>query len=320
MSKALYALSEEDPTFQVAHRRGDGQTVISGMGELHLEVLVDRMMREFKVDGHRRQAPGRLPRDRSPRRSRTYTYTHKKQTGGSGQYAEMLLTMETSGPGGGYEFDDKISGGRIPKEYIPSVDARHPRRDDATACSPATRRSTSRSADRRQLPRRRLIGDGVQDRRHPGLQGGCPQGQPGPARADHGGRGRHARRLHGRRHRRPQQPSRQGRQDGAAWQQPRRLRRGARCRRCSATPPTCGRRPRVGPPTPCSSTATSRPRRTSRKRSSPASPVGDLALRHQSRCTFARPADTPSSPNTHPEQERQAIPWPRRSSSGRSRM
>jgi elongation factor G len=122
MAKALQALSEEDPTFQVRSDEETGQTVISGMGELHLEVLIDRMLREFKVDATvgKPQVAYRetisQPVDKS-------TYTHKKQTGGSGQYAEVTIALESTGPGGGYEFVDKITGGRIPKEYIPSVDA-----------------------------------------------------------------------------------------------------------------------------------------------------------------------------------------------------
>ncbi len=121
MSKALFSLSEEDPTFQVRTDEETAQTVISGMGELHLEVLVDRMMREFHVDatvGKPQVAYRETVTDTS-----NITYTHKKQTGGSGQYAEVEISMTTTGPGGGYQFEDKISGGRIPKEYIPSVNA-----------------------------------------------------------------------------------------------------------------------------------------------------------------------------------------------------
>ena len=120
MARALMALSDEDPTFTVHTDEETGQTIIAGMGELHLEVLVDRMLREFKVDAtvgkpqvaYRETITGVVEKD---------TYTHKKQTGGSGQYAEVTIKMEPSGPGGGYEFVDQITGGRIPKEYIPSV-------------------------------------------------------------------------------------------------------------------------------------------------------------------------------------------------------
>ncbi|MEZ5144721.1 MAG: elongation factor G [Acidimicrobiales bacterium] len=122
MSKALYALSEEDPTFQVRTDEETGQTVISGMGELHLEVLVDRMLREFKVDATVGK-PQVAYRETITQKVEKHTYTHKKQTGGSGQYAEVTIEIESTGPGGGYEFIDQITGGRIPKEYIPSVDA-----------------------------------------------------------------------------------------------------------------------------------------------------------------------------------------------------
>jgi elongation factor G len=120
MAKALMALSDEDPTFTVKTDEETGQTIIAGMGELHLEVLIDRMLREFRVDAtvgkpqvaYRETITSVVEKD---------TYTHKKQTGGSGQFAEVTISMEPSGPGGGYEFIDKITGGRIPKEYIPSV-------------------------------------------------------------------------------------------------------------------------------------------------------------------------------------------------------
>ena len=121
MGKALFALSEEDPTFQVRTDEDTGQTVISGMGELHLEVIVDRMLREFKVDATVGK-PQVAYRETITQTVTGHVYTHKKQTGGSGQFAEVKIDLEPTGPGGGYEFVDKISGGRVPKEYIPSVD------------------------------------------------------------------------------------------------------------------------------------------------------------------------------------------------------
>ncbi len=122
MSKALQTLSEEDPTFQVRTDEDTGQTVISGMGELHLEVIVDRMLREFRVDATVGK-PQVAYRETITQTVDKVTYTHKKQTGGSGQFAEVTIRMEPSGPGGGYEFIDKITGGRVPREYIPAVDA-----------------------------------------------------------------------------------------------------------------------------------------------------------------------------------------------------
>ncbi|MFP5579394.1 MAG: elongation factor G [Acidimicrobiia bacterium] len=122
MGKALQSLAEEDPTFTVRTDEETGQVIIAGMGELHLEVLVDRMMREFRVDATVGK-PQVAYRETITQTVEKVTYTHKKQTGGSGQYAEVQITLEPTGPGGGYEFVDNITGGRIPKEYIPSVDA-----------------------------------------------------------------------------------------------------------------------------------------------------------------------------------------------------
>jgi elongation factor G len=122
LSKALQALSEEDPTFTVRTDEDTGQTVISGMGELHLEVIVDRMLREFRVDATVGK-PQVAYRETITQTVDKITYTHKKQTGGAGQFAEVTVSVEPLGPGGGYEFVDKITGGRVPKEYIPAVDA-----------------------------------------------------------------------------------------------------------------------------------------------------------------------------------------------------
>jgi elongation factor G len=121
MSRALQALSEEDPTFQVRTDEETNQTIISGMGELHLEIIVDRMMREFKVDANVGK-PQVAYRETITKPVQKVVYRHVKQTGGKGQFAHVVIDLEPTGPGGGYEFVDKITGGRIPKEYIPSVD------------------------------------------------------------------------------------------------------------------------------------------------------------------------------------------------------
>ncbi|NLD75181.1 MAG: elongation factor G, partial [Acidimicrobiales bacterium] len=121
MGKALYSLAEEDPTFQVKSDEETGQTLISGMGELHLEVLVDRMLREFNVDATVGK-PQVAYRETITAKVEKYRYTHKKQTGGSGQFADVIIELEPAKPGEGYSFDDKITGGRIPKEYIGPVD------------------------------------------------------------------------------------------------------------------------------------------------------------------------------------------------------
>ncbi|MDQ4037095.1 MAG: elongation factor G [Actinomycetota bacterium] len=126
LSIAIQKLAEEDPTFQVQHDDETGQTIIKGMGELHLEVLVDRMRREFKVEANVGK-PQVAYRETIRRAVDKVDYTHKKQTGGSGQFAKVLVNIEplaadSDGIQHPYEFENKVSGGRIPKEYIPSVD------------------------------------------------------------------------------------------------------------------------------------------------------------------------------------------------------
>jgi elongation factor G len=123
LGTAIQRLAEEDPTFQVRTDEETGQTIISGMGELHLEVLVDRMRREFKVEANIGR-PQVAYRETIRKRVEKVEYTHKKQTGGSGQFARVIINLEpTGGDGGGYEFENKVTGGRVPREYIPSVDA-----------------------------------------------------------------------------------------------------------------------------------------------------------------------------------------------------
>ena len=122
LGKALFSLSEEDPTFRVRTDEETGQTVISGMGELHLEVLVDRMLREFSVDANVGK-PQVAYRETVRNKVEKVEERFIRQTGGHGQYGHVVITLEPTGPGGGYEFVDKITGGAIPKEYIPAVDA-----------------------------------------------------------------------------------------------------------------------------------------------------------------------------------------------------
>jgi len=120
MGRALQALAEEDPTFQVTTNEETAQTIIAGMGELHLEVLVDRMRREFKVEAAVGK-PQVAYRETITQEVPDYTYTHKKQTGGTGQFAVISATLAPN-PGGEYEFESKVTGGNIPKEYIKPVD------------------------------------------------------------------------------------------------------------------------------------------------------------------------------------------------------
>ncbi|MFW6691333.1 elongation factor G [Streptomyces sp. MAR4 CNX-425] len=118
---AIQRLAEEDPSFRVKTDEETGQTIISGMGELHLDVLVDRMKREFKVEANVGK-PQVAYRETVRRQVAKHEYTHKKQTGGSGQFARVIIALEPL-EGDGYEFVNEVTGGRIPKEYIPSVDA-----------------------------------------------------------------------------------------------------------------------------------------------------------------------------------------------------
>ncbi len=122
MGRALFALSEEDPTFRVRSDEETGQTVISGMGELHLEVLVDRMLREFKVEANVGK-PQVAYRETVTKSVEKIEEKYIRQSGGRGQYGHVVINLEPLGPGGGFEFVDKISGGVIPREYIPAVGA-----------------------------------------------------------------------------------------------------------------------------------------------------------------------------------------------------
>ncbi len=123
---AIQRLSDEDPTFTVKSDMETGQTIIAGMGELHLEILVDRMKREFRVEATVGK-PQVAYRETLRKEVKNHSYTHKKQTGGSGQFAKVVISLgpnvdpETA-QGAGYEFVNNVSGGRIPREYIPSVD------------------------------------------------------------------------------------------------------------------------------------------------------------------------------------------------------
>ena len=122
LSASLHRLAEEDPTFLVRGDEETGQTIISGMGELHLEILVDRLLREFKVDASVGK-PQVAYRETIRKGIEKIQYKHVKQTGGKGQYADVVINLEPTGPGGGYEFIDQIKGGSVPREFIPSVDA-----------------------------------------------------------------------------------------------------------------------------------------------------------------------------------------------------
>jgi elongation factor G len=122
LGTGLQRLAEEDPTFRVTTDEETGQTLISGMGELHLEIIVDRLKREFNVDANVGR-PQVAYRETVSKPAEKVQGKFVRQTGGSGQYGDVIINLYPQEPGGGYEFDDKIVGGKIPKEYIPAVDA-----------------------------------------------------------------------------------------------------------------------------------------------------------------------------------------------------
>jgi elongation factor G len=121
LGEALVRLSEEDPTFQVRTDDDTGQTIISGMGELHLEVIVDRLLREFKVEANVGR-PQVAYRETIKRRVEKVDAKFKRQTGGSGMYGHVVVNLEPLAPGAGFEFVDRVRGGNVPREYIPAVE------------------------------------------------------------------------------------------------------------------------------------------------------------------------------------------------------
>jgi elongation factor G len=117
---SLQKLAEEDPSFRVETAEETGQTIIKGMGELHLEVIVDRLLREFKVDAN--VGRPQVAYKETIRKSVEQNTKFQRQTGGRGQYGHVVIQVEPLGPGGGFEFVDKIKGGVVPREYIPAVE------------------------------------------------------------------------------------------------------------------------------------------------------------------------------------------------------
>ena len=119
MAAALARLAAEDPSFRIASDPESGQTIIKGMGELHLEIIIDRMRREFKVGAD--VGPPQVAYRETISRMREVDYTHKKQTGGAGQFARVKIRFEPLSPGSGFQFESKVSGGSVPKEFVPGV-------------------------------------------------------------------------------------------------------------------------------------------------------------------------------------------------------
>ncbi len=212
---ALMKLSEEDPTFRVHTDPETSQTIISGMGELHLEIIVDRMQREFKVDANVGR-PQVAYRETIKKRVEKVEGKFVRQTGGKGQYGHVVINLEPAEPGQGYVFEDKIVGGVIPREFINPVEQgiKEALENGILAGYPDGRREGA--ADLRLVPRCRLERNGVQDRGLDGVQGGGQARASDHPRADDERRGRRARRVHGRHPRRSVIAPRQDRRDDAA--------------------------------------------------------------------------------------------------------
>ena len=181
LGAALARLAEEDPTFQVETDDETGQTLIHGMGELHLEVIVDRMLREFNVDANVGR-PQVAYRETIREAVEKVEGRFVRQTGGRGQYGHVVINLEPA-PGEGFDFVNKIKGGAIPSEFLPAVEQgiEEALQSGVKAGYPMV--DVAGRADRRLLPRRRLLGDGIQDRRLDGASGGRAPGQAGAARA-----------------------------------------------------------------------------------------------------------------------------------------
>ena len=214
MGVALQRLAEEDPTFQVATNEETGQTEISGMGELHLEILVDRMMREFKVEANVGR-PQVSYRETIRGTAEKVEGRFVRQTGGSGQFGIVYIDVEPN-PGEGFDFVNKIKGGSIPTEFIPAVEkgieealtagprAGYPLVDVKVTLTDGKYHDTDSSEIAFKVAGSLALKEAAQ------------AGQAGPARARVRGRGRHARGVHGRRDRRPEPSPRAGQRHGTA--------------------------------------------------------------------------------------------------------
>ena len=210
LSRGLTKLSDEDPTFRVHTDQETNQTIISGMGELHLEIIVDRLRREFGVDANIGR-PQVAYRETIQNAAEKVEAKFVRQTGGRGQYGHVVINIEPADQGAGFVFEDKIVGGKIPREYIGPVEqgmkdamttgvlAGYPLIDIKVELVDGSYHDVD------------FERDGVQDRRIDGAQGGRQAGGAGPARADYGRRGRDARGLHGRHHGRSLVSAGQGR-------------------------------------------------------------------------------------------------------------
>ncbi len=215
LAQALGRLSDEDPTFRVRTDEETGQTLISGMGELHLEIIVDRLMREFGVDANV-GAPQVAYRETVRKRVEKVEGRFVRQTGGRGQFGHVYLNLEPAGPAAGYLFESKIVGGAIPREYIPAVDqgVREALEGGVLAGYPIV--DVHVELVDGSYHEVELVGGRLQDRRLDGAQGGRQARVAGAPGARDGGRGGRAEGLRRDRRRRPHLATRADRRHGGA--------------------------------------------------------------------------------------------------------
>ncbi len=209
MGMAIAKLAQEDPTFRVATDPETGQTILSGMGELHLEIIVDRMMREFNVVAN--VGKPQVAYRETIRQIAEFDYTHKKQTGGSGQYARTKLRVEPN-PGQGFRVrPTKSSGGNIPKEFIPAIEKGVVEALEGGIMAGYPMVDVKVAVYRRRLSRCRFVGNGVQDLQFDLRQGSLPKSQIGSARTRDGRGSGGSGRIHGPGQRRSDFPPRPAR-------------------------------------------------------------------------------------------------------------
>ena len=222
---ALSKLAAEDPSFRVSTDPESGQTILKGMGELHLDIKVDILRRTYKVDANI-GAPQVAYREKLTKKIEI-NYTHKKQSGGSGQFARVVMVFEPAPPGAGSSFESKVVGGAVPKEYIPGVEkgVNSVLGSGVLAGFPVV--DVKATPDRRRLSRRRLVGLGVRNRVPRSPSRGSAEGWFSPARANHESGSRHPGRTHRLRDGRSPVPARACAGSGHAGQRRRDQRNGA---------------------------------------------------------------------------------------------
>ena len=264
MAIALHTLAVEDPSFRVSVDPESGETILKGMGELHLDIKVDILRRTYGVEANVGQP--QVAYRESLARPADIDYTHKKQTGGTGQFARVKLKLEPNEVGKGNEFVSTVIGGTVPKEYIPGVEKGVKSVWDNGMLIGFPMVDMKVTLLRRRLPRRRLLGHRLRNRHPRGHEGRLRKGRRQDPRADHGRRSRDAAGFRRRHHRRHQRRGAARSAISRCAATPPSSAPSFRSPTCSATSLSCARSRRDAPPTPCSSPTTRKCRATWRTR------------------------------------------------------